>query len=224
MKTFQLKNILSTIMMLIVLGLQAQTTTQNINYGDVKNYAVDTAEGTEGTPGSTYEWSVLDSSSNLMTGPFVITSQTTSKNSIRIDWNTTPAGTYTLKVVETNNGCKDEKEIKVIIAAVQYPVLTADNAQICSTDTTTFSISNAAADSKISYTITGGTTTNQNPITVDDEGKATITVTPNAGVDEIVVTLTKMELSTGTIVDLAAQNISATTTVMTTTTSAIEFD
>lgn len=224
MKTFNLKYILTTITMMIVVGLQAQ---QTIDFGDVKIYTVDAADGPNGTPESTYTWSVFTDATPPVdiTSSLSITHQTTTGNSVQIDWGTTPAGTYTLKVVETNNGCiGEEKEITVIISAVVNPTLKAENASICITDPTEFTIANAPAGSKISYTVNGGTTTDANLITVDASGNATITVTPTVSETQIVVTLTSMELANGTIIDLTADNITATTVITTTTTTDIDFD
>jgi hypothetical protein len=86
----------------------SQTLTNNpqiICVGEIRPYRVDwqAPDGPDGTVGSTYAWSVI-------TGGFVgsITSNQSPggfNNHILIDWGATPAGTYTVQVIETNNGC-----------------------------------------------------------------------------------------------------------------------
>lgn len=98
----------------LLLGLGSSVTygQQRICVGSVKNYGVDTNEnlGT-GTTGSVYSWRVLEP-----TFGGEITNQTTSGNKIKIDWQNTPMGTYTLEVTEVNN-CNDEliRTLQVII-------------------------------------------------------------------------------------------------------------
>ncbi|MFY7886072.1 MAG: Ig-like domain-containing protein [Dolichospermum sp.] len=75
---------------------------QYICFGAVKNYSVDLADGTTGTIGSTYEWSINEAAfQGVISGNPSFTG-----NSITINWATTPPGNYTLKVIETNSdGC-----------------------------------------------------------------------------------------------------------------------
>ncbi|MFD0931429.1 hypothetical protein ACFQ0R_02340 [Psychroflexus salinarum] len=65
--------------------------TQEICIGDIETYSV-----TE-NPGSSYDWYVVE---NAFEG--LITDTTASGNGIQIDWQTTPVGSYTLTVIETN--------------------------------------------------------------------------------------------------------------------------
>ncbi|MFV0151896.1 hypothetical protein OBJ97_01455 [Empedobacter falsenii] len=188
-----------------MIGVNAQ---QTISFGEVKVYAVDEADGPNGTPGSTYEWTVwiTDATPTDITSTLTITPQTSSKNKIKIEWGTTAVGTYTLQVVETNEGCVgDKKQITVTIDAVNQPTLTSDNESTCFGVAVDFNITNAPANSKVKYTIEGGTIdteTTANPVLINTNGEATINVIPDAGSTEIVVTLTEMELSNGTIVDI----------------------
>jgi hypothetical protein len=86
----------------------AQTLTntpQIICEGETRPYRVDwqAPDGPDGTIGSTYVWSVI-------TGGFsgvITTNQSPGgfNNHIIINWGTTPPGTYTVQVIETNNGC-----------------------------------------------------------------------------------------------------------------------
>lgn len=227
MKNLNFKYLFGLILTLFMIGVNAQT--QTINFGDIKNYAVDEADGPNGTVGSTYEWTVwttapapVDISAG---GTLTITPQTASKNKVQINWGTTLAGTYTLHVIETNATCKgDEQFITVVINAVNQPTLKADNASTCSGVAVNFVIENAPANSKVKFTISGGTSTTTSPVTTDSSGKATIEVTPTAGSTQIEVILTEMELSNGTIVDInpdVSEQVIVTPEVLTST---ITFD
>lgn len=226
MKNLKIKYILSLLLTLFMIGVNAQ---QTISFGDIKNYAVDELDGPNGTPGSTYEWSVWTSALTPVditaSGTLTITPQTASKNKVEINWGTTLAGTYTLHVVETNATCIGlEQKITVIINPISQPTLTADNATTCFDASVNFKIDNAPANSKVTLTITGGTSTTTSPVTTDSTGKATITVTPATGSTQIEVKLTEMELSNGTVVDI---NPDVTETVIVTpevSTSVITFD
>lgn len=69
--------------------------TQEICLGDIKNYSVSENSG------STYVWEVEEAA---FSGN--ITENTVSGNAVQVDWKTTPAGAYTLTVIETNSeGC-----------------------------------------------------------------------------------------------------------------------
>lgn len=204
MKNLNFKYVFGLILTLFMIGVNAQT--QPINFGDIKNYAVDEADGPNGTTGSTYEWTVwtTDAIPADITSTLTITPQTSSKNKVQVNWGTTASGTYTLRVIETNDTCKgDEQKITVIINAVNQPTLKADNKVTCSGVAVNFVIENAPANSKVKFTISGGTSTITSPVTTDSSGKATIEVTPpTTGSTQIEVTLTEMELSNGTIVDI----------------------
>ena len=74
---------------------------QSICFGTIKNYSVDLVDGVTGTTGSVYAWSVTEPTfSGTISG-----NPSLSGNSVTINWSTTPVGTYTIKVIETNNGC-----------------------------------------------------------------------------------------------------------------------
>lgn len=224
MKNIKIKYLFGLFLTLFMIGVNAQ---QTINFGDIKNYAVDEVDGPNGTTGSTYEWTVwtTDATPADITSTLTITPQTASKNKVEINWGTTASGTYTLHVVETNATCKgDEQKITVTIKAVNQPTLTPDNTSTCSGVAVNFVIENAPANSKVMFTITGGTSTTTSPVTTDSDGKATIEVTPTTGSTQIEVTLTEMELTNGTIVDI---NPDVTNKVIVTpevSTSVITFD
>ncbi|ADX68464.1 hypothetical protein [Weeksella virosa] len=226
-----MKNSIITYLSLLIftfisIGLKAQIT-QNISPGDIKNYSVDTDDSPEGTSGSTYEWKIFTTDATpqeITNSPSLsLTKNTTSGNNITIDWKTTPAGKYRLTVVETNNTCVGtSKEIFVIINEININ-FAADNVETCEDTATGFTVSNAPANSKILYTITGGTTNDNNPILIDAAGNGKITVTPTAGSTLIEVILTEIELSNGTKITITPEN-KASTIVIVVSTSDIVFD
>ena len=89
---------------------------QTICIGSVKNYAVDKTENAGlGTSGSTYNWNVIGGSFLGTISPIV----NGSTNAVTIDWNQTPAGTYTVIVQENNAaGCIDSRALQVIIKSL----------------------------------------------------------------------------------------------------------
>ena len=99
---------------------------QTLCVGSVANYRVDFSENNgQGTIGSTYQWVVI--SANFQGS---ITPITSSGNQIQIDWSTTPAGTYALKVTETNqSNCVSEQQLTVFLKALPSVQLT--DQQVC---------------------------------------------------------------------------------------------
>ncbi len=103
---------------------------QSICLGSKKDYSVDLTENLgNGTSGSTYSWSVLETS---FVG--IIENSSASGNKIKIDWKSTPLGIYSLNVKETNQqGCSLEKKMSVTISNLvlnlqnQYACLNATN-------------------------------------------------------------------------------------------------
>ncbi|WP_413531875.1 hypothetical protein [Empedobacter brevis] len=225
MKNIKIKYIFGLILTLFMIGVNAQT--QIINFGDIKNYVVDEADGPKGTEGSTYEWTVWTTAPTPedITSTLTITPQTTSKNKVQINWGTTASGTYTLRVIETNNTCKgDEQFITVVINAVNQPTLKADNKSTCSGVAVNFVIENAPANSKVKFTTSGGKSITTSPVIIDSSGKATIEVTPTASSTQIQVILIEMELSNGTIVDINPDVLEQVTVTPEVSTSVITFD
>ncbi|MFN2261282.1 MAG: PKD-like domain-containing protein [Psychroflexus sp.] len=95
MAQFNLKFYMIAFLCFAGISANAQDDVQEICIGDVETYSV------EETSGSTYEWEVEES-----TFADEITENTTSGNEIEVDWQNSPAGAYTLIVVETNSeGC-----------------------------------------------------------------------------------------------------------------------
>jgi uncharacterized protein (DUF2141 family) len=108
------------------LQLQAQTDpspTQVICKGSVKPYRVDwqAPDPLTGTPGSTYDWTVAPQAPTVT--PFSGSITGDGSNAVSINWGTTPAGTYTVQVVETNNGC-DGDPIILAVTVKDLPTAT----------------------------------------------------------------------------------------------------
>lgn len=234
MKNFKLFIFSILSFLLYTAGVKAQSI-QNITYGEQKTYRVDTSsdptnpelgDQPDGTDGSTYTWSVYNTETPAVeiTGDGTLTIDNQGFNVVTIDWGTTPAGTYTLKVVESVNSCTgDEKLITVNIRNVGMPTIMPADISICNTATAMFTIAGAEPGSTITYTIIGGTSTDDNPIAVNSNGEAIIAVTPTAGASEIIVTLTQMTLSNGNVIAIDPA-ISATTEITIIQTSDILFD
>ena len=105
---------LSYLLFLMFFYQNISAQTQNICYGAVKDYSVDLTDGATGTPNSTYAWTVVETTfSGSISGK--VTAAVVNANAIIINWNTTPAGNYTLRVVETNNGCSGSQNLTIII-------------------------------------------------------------------------------------------------------------
>lgn len=195
MKNFTLKLLIST--MAVMLGHLVLAQDQTIVIGSAEytadhNYAVDTDDGPDGTTGSTYAWSIEEGVGQFPTGGTY--NANTTDNKATINWDTVvTAGTYHIKVVETNNGCTaDEVSYEVKIINPTDPVLNWDDPQaICSGDDATFTISGALPNSTITYTATGATTAT-GTVNADGSGNATIILTHDGTATQISVTLTQM--------------------------------
>jgi len=120
-KLFFLFLLLGTV--LSVNAQSSQTLTESFCEGfGIRNYAVDTSDGANGTPGSTYSWSITGTNSNTA----VLSAST--GNPITINWAATPAGSYVVHVVETitASGCfASEKTLAVTVNALTSPTISA---------------------------------------------------------------------------------------------------
>lgn len=96
---------------------------KTVCYGATKTYFVDLDDGPNGTIGSSYEWTVLESNDAIITG--------NGTNSISINWANTLVGNYTIQVVETNESCMSSTSI-LPIRIKSNPVITAQGATVCS--------------------------------------------------------------------------------------------
>ncbi|MFN5620173.1 MAG: hypothetical protein ACK478_02620, partial [Flavobacteriales bacterium] len=129
MKNRYIKQLL-TFLSVIMLGQAAwgQTSsdpTQTLCFGTVEPYCVDCAEnGGAGSTGSTYTWSVT-------TAGFLGTIAGNPSNNISIDWGNTPAGTYTLQVLETNQSCQGTLTTLTVIIQPELPSLFTQIGPLC---------------------------------------------------------------------------------------------
>lgn len=151
---------------------------QSICFGSTHTYTVDINDGPTGTVGSTYVWSVTTAD---FTG-----SITPSDNSASIDWGKTPIGTYTLQVIETNNGCiGNVVSLTVIINPLPIaPTIAVVNATICHLGTAVFEITGDANQTVI-YNINGGA---DQTVILDAQGEATVTLPNVTGIQTITIT------------------------------------
>ena len=115
-------------------------------YGTTKTYTVDTADGLTGTSGSTYNWVVTGTG---YAGD-IIGNKT---NSIKVDWKTTPTGSYTITVTETNNGCLGtDQTLNVTIK--DNPIISSADVEVCAGLTKEISAKLTSGDADGTYTWT----------------------------------------------------------------------
>jgi hypothetical protein len=164
MKTIIKNNLL---LLLFILGCKSsmnaqliQTPTESFCIGTgIRNYAADTADGINGTPGSSYEWSITGTNSNL-----AILSAITG-NPVTINWSACPAGSYVVHVVETtiSTGCvASDQTLNVTID----PLPTASDAGSAITQCNTSSFTLAGNSPIVGtglWTVTSGTATITSP-------------------------------------------------------------
>ncbi len=172
MKIFNHKLYFILMLLMFSMSMYAQVN-QTICFNSSTSYSVDSSEVPNGTPGSTYTWSVAEAA-------FAGTISDNTTNAINIDWGNTPIGVYTLQVIETTGGCEGEpQEITVeIINAPNAGVLAVTSSTICMGDATQSVSSDGDA---------GGTwsSSDENILTVGTDG----TITP-VGVGNATITYT----------------------------------
>lgn len=87
---------------------------QTICEGSVHKYWVDLSENSgNGTLNSSYTWDVLEAGFKGSISP-----EHLSGNLVTVDWKTTTPGSYTLRVIESNNGCSSSQLITVKIERI----------------------------------------------------------------------------------------------------------
>jgi hypothetical protein len=167
-----MKNILLTIAFLacFIYNAGAQTDPTNpqvICLQSVEPYEVDAPNG---TPGSTYTWSVT---SPGFTGS-IISGQGT--NEIMIDWGSTPIGTYVLQVIETNLGCPG-LPVTLNIEIVPPPTPVVLPQAICPGGTATLT----ATPTGMNYLWSTGATTESISVSPASDTNYSVTVTDANG-------------------------------------------
>lgn len=208
MKNSTFKLLATFSLTLLIYTVNAQTVCQ----GDVKEYAVDLADSANGTPGSTYVWTVTPTAPATFNG--TQTNVTASGNHISIDWDTSPLGTYTLSVVETNTtGCETDPPVTLtieIVARPTAPTVAANPPAICSGDDAVFTITGTAGN-VVSYTINGGAV---QTTTILGTGEVDVIIPGVTANQTIVLTsVAASALPTACTLDLTALNLTATVTV-----------
>ena len=157
----------------------SQTLTETFCQGTgIRPYAVDTAEGTNGTPGSSYSWSITGTNSSTAVLSAAI------GNPISINWSATPAGSYVVHVVETTTatGCiANEVTLNVTINPLPTATITAATiTSFCSGGSVVLDANIGTGLSYqwqldgVNYTGTGATTSS---ITATTSGVYTVIVT-----------------------------------------------
>ncbi len=188
----------------------SQTLTETFCQGTgIRPYAVDTAEGTNGTPGSSYSWSITGTNSSTAVLSAAI------GNPISINWSATPAGSYVVHVVETTTatGCiANEVTLNVTINPLPTATITPVTATtFCSGGSVVLNANTGTGLTYqwqldgVNYTGTGATTSS---ITATTSGVYTVIVT-NAS--------TCSATSSGTTVTVNALPTATITPVTTTT-------
>lgn len=159
---------------LLMCLLNANSFAQNVCFGGVKNYSVDLPSGTSG---STYAWNVVETAfSGTISG-----NTTLNGNSITINWGTSPVGTYTVRVVETNNGCVGNP-VTLSVIIVPLPVInTIPNVCVSSTTQLTSTGTPNTTNPWTSSNTAIATVSNTGLVTGVSAGTATITFTNSNG-------------------------------------------
>ena len=172
---------------------------------ETKSYGVDLDEPSGGTPGSTYEWTVVAGTpgSTLPTVP--PTDQHNiilDDNKITFDWSASPIGAYTIKVKETNLTCSAEEQtiiVNVVAPDEASGLPSWTNTNICKGGDVTFNVTGALAGYRLNYTLTNATS-DATFVTVDGDGNAEITATHDGfNNNRVVLTLVSLELNGATI-------------------------
>jgi hypothetical protein len=137
-------------------GMRAQTDPTNpqlLCTATIEAYQVDFTEGGgAGTPGSTYAWTVTGpgfaGTVNLNQGP------AGSSNRITVNWGSTPPGSYTITVTETNNGCAGTPSVLTVILSPPPTASAVPVTPICSGADAVFTIT-GPANATVTYTVNG---------------------------------------------------------------------
>ena len=186
---------LITFALLLVTSIAYSQVNQELLLGTGnKTYGVDLAELQDGTPGSTYEWTVTPST-DVSFPPGIGENIITNDNKATINWSQAREGEYEIKVVEKNLTCSDEQTFRVKIISPKTDItVTPPTEKICAGSSTSFQISDALAGSILHYTVTNGTPTEGN-ITIDASGKASINLTHDGSENSLILTINSIEIN-----------------------------
>lgn len=191
---------------IMLLAITANAQTVPVCQNDTKNYTVDIqapdGASPDGTPGSTYEWSILEPG---FTGTLTVTNG--NSNKAEIVWQT-PVGIYTIQVIETNGTCEGTPitfEVEVI-AGPTTPTVTPET-PICSGDDAIFEIAGAPG-SVVTYNINGGP---DQTVTIGAGG--TVDVVENGVTADTTITITSIANSADPGACSSSVNVTATVVV-----------
>ena len=105
-----------------LVSIMAAQQIKTVCFGATKTYSVDLDDGSVGTMGSSYDWSILEPNSAIISG--------NGKNRISVNWGKTEPGNYTIQVVETNESCMSSTSI-VAVTIRSRPTIVAEGATVC---------------------------------------------------------------------------------------------
>ena len=172
----------------------------------VKNYAVDTSgpNGTsqpDGTPGSTYDWSIEPITGTVIgtfppTGIYN-TNNNLTDNKATIDWSQATPGDYRVKVIESNASC-DVVTVTFTVRITNVDatgLVTWTNINICRGGDVVFHVNGAIPNAVLHYSLTNATQTT-GTVNIDSDGNAIINATHDSTDNNtVVVTLDKLVLN-----------------------------
>ncbi|MFA7687517.1 MAG: hypothetical protein WCY25_06610 [Moheibacter sp.] len=197
MKNSTLKLFASAVFMMMMYVVNAQSHT--ICTGEVREYAVDLADSAEGTPGSTYVWTITPVAPAVYGG--AQTNVTATGNHIEIDWDTSTVGSYTLSVVETSaDGCITDPPVTFTVIITEGPDVTlveANESPICDLEDALFNITGTPG-ATVTYSFDGGTTTAT--VVLDGTGNEQVDAS-GAPVVGGTITITIISVANGTCVN-----------------------
>ncbi|PZD77143.1 hypothetical protein [Mesonia sp. K7] len=136
---------IGSFLLLSLSKLFAQTADQQLCEGVSSQYDV------THNPGNTYDWQILEVG-------FAGTITGNPTHQVTIDWGTTPVGTYTLQVTETNAENCEGLPVDITIEVLEAPEAPTLNVTqpACGDTGGTITVTNTATD--LEYSIDGGTT------------------------------------------------------------------
>lgn len=178
MKNSTFKLLATFLLTLLIYTVNAQ---QTICVGEVKEYAVDQADGPNGTTGSTYVWTVTPTAPATYAGTITNVAPSTSGHHVQIDWGTSSTGTYTISVVETSvDGCETDPPQTFTVTITQGPDVTLVEeveTPICDLADAAFNIT-GTPNATVTYTLNGGAT---QTIVLDGTGNGIVDASGETG-------------------------------------------
>lgn len=204
MKKWTLKILATMMLSLLIYTVHAQD--QTVCQETTKEYAVDLGDGANGTPGSTYVWTITATAPAVFGG--TQNNITASGNHIEVDWGTSTLGNYTLSVIETTaTGCETDPPITYtieIVAGPSAPTVTAPS-PICAGDDAVFTITGSPGN-VVTYHIN---TDPDQTVTIDGDGSVDVVV-GNVTANQ---TITITSVATDASANACTSTVSVTATI-----------